>query len=87
MENIINSIYESKLDPYQPFESLPMKIYLTCCVFLISFFSSFAQKGWRDNEMEVKLRIQGSSELKALYELYLQGDIYQASGYALFNKS
>jgi hypothetical protein len=60
-----------------------MKKYFLCCCILLFCISSFAQKGWRENEMEVKVFFNRSEDAKLLYDLHLNGDIYSASGYAL----
>jgi hypothetical protein len=60
-----------------------MKKLLFYLLILIFTISSFAQKGWREKEMEVKVFIDGKKEAMLLYNLHLTGDVYVSSGYAL----
>jgi hypothetical protein len=60
-----------------------MKKYFFCCLILFLSISSFAQKGWRENEMEVKVFLSRINDAASLYDLQLNGDIYPLAGYAL----
>src|ERR1035437_7811245 len=58
------------------------KSFLLVLLIMISV-AAFSQKGWRDHEMEVKVRINDPDEAVALSRLHLIGDIHPAIGYAL----
>jgi hypothetical protein len=45
--------------------------------------SAYSQEGWRDHEMEVKVKISNQDEARILYNLHLNGDIYSPAGYAI----
>ncbi len=47
------------------------------------FTAVFSQKGWREHEMEVKVKINDPDQARMLYNLHLNGDIHALSGYAL----
>lgn len=49
----------------------------------MTFLSAHTQKGWREGEMEVKVRIEGPARADQLAQLELQGDIYGFAGYAI----
>jgi len=52
-------------------------------VFVLFFLASFAQPGWREKEMEVKVRVNGPVQAAQLSLLKLGGDIYSFAGYAI----
>ncbi|NVO19379.1 MAG: T9SS type A sorting domain-containing protein [Bacteroidetes bacterium] len=60
-----------------------MKKFLFGCCFFLFLLSSFAQKGWRDSEMEIKVFLNNQSEAKVLHDLHLSGDIHMNGGFAL----
>ena len=45
--------------------------------------SAYPQKGWRDRESEVKVKINDHGEARILYNLHLTGDFHQSEGYAV----
>ena len=54
-----------------------MKNYsLIILLIVVSIISATAQNGWRENEMEVKIDLQNSSDYEVLNSLHLNGDVY-----------
>jgi hypothetical protein len=59
-----------------------MKKYTLLSLLLFFILSTYAQSGWRNGEMEIKVTLNDPSEASRLLNLHLNGDVYQ-SGYAL----
>jgi hypothetical protein len=60
-----------------------VKSLLISLTLLILVNAAWSQKGWRDHEMEVKVKLGSLSEGQRLYDLHLNGDIHASSGYAI----
>jgi len=50
---------------------------------MIMAVSVYPQKGWRDHESEVKVKISGPDDAKLLHDLHLNGDIHLLAGDAM----
>ena len=59
-----------------------MKKFTLLLLLLLFILSTYAQSGWRNDEMEIRVTLNTPSDVSRLYSLHLIGDIYP-SGYAL----
>jgi hypothetical protein len=60
-----------------------MKRVFSFLILLIPFTATFSQKGWRDHEMEVNVKISSPHEKGILYSLHLNGDVHAKEGNAI----
>jgi len=60
-----------------------MKRFIAIFVVLVFSFTTLAQNGWRDGEMEIRFNLQNHAEFETISNLKLNGDIYP-DGSALF---
>ncbi len=62
-----------------------MKTNLFCLAIFFILYNTPAQSqnGWRSDEMEITVQINGNEEAEILRSLKLNGDIYESQGYAL----